>query len=427
MSNETPIESGPFKNWAGNIVFGATRKAQPRTLTEVQELVASSERIRAVGTAHSFSPIADTTGVHISVANLDADLCISPDRSFVTVVAGIKYGDLAKLLHSAGLALHNMASLPHISVGGAIATGTHGSGDLNGNLATAVVSLQIVTANGSVVELSPENNSNVFKGAVIGLGALGIVTRVGLRVQPAYSVSQVIFAGLTHNTLCSNFDEVFSSSYSVSAFTTWRDGPDCQLFLKRRNDMTEQLLAEEWLGARRQHTQIHPLPEYPADCCTEQCGIPGPWHERLPHFRLDFTPSFGDELQTEYLVPRSNAVEALHRVKALRAAIGPLLQVSEIRTIAADDLWLSGSYGRDSVGIHFTWNNNSAVLAVLPLIEAALYPLGARPHWGKLFTTEPTQIANTYPQFLAFTELVHDWDPGGKFTNSLLGSVFDSR
>ncbi len=427
MSNTPSNETGEFKNWAGNVVFKATRKAQPRTLTEVQELVASSERIRAVGTAHSFSSIADTDGIQISVAHLESDVHISPDRSVATVSAGIKYGELAKLLDSVGLALHNMASLPHISVGGAIATGTHGSGDLNGNLATAVVSLQIVTANGSVVELSPENNSNAFKGAVIGLGALGIVTRVGLRVQPAYAVSQVVFAGMDCNTLCSNFDEVFSSSYSVSAFTTWQDGPDCQLFLKRRNNKTEQLVAEEWLGARRRHTRVHPLPEYPADCCTEQCGIPGPWYERLPHFRLDFTPSVGDELQTEYLVPRSNAVEALRRVKALRAAISPLLQVSEIRTIAADDLWLSGSYGRDSVGIHFTWNNNSAVLAILPLIEAALYPLGARPHWGKLFTTEPTQIANTYPQFLAFAELVHEWDPGGKFANSLLGSVFDSR
>lgn len=427
MSNTPSIETGKFKNWAGNVVFKATRKAQPRTLTEVQELVASSERIRAVGTAHSFSSIADTDGIQISVAHLESDVHISPDRSVVTVSAGIKYGELAKLLDSAGLALHNMASLPHISVGGAIATGTHGSGDANGNLATAVVGLEIVTANGSVVHLSPDKNGDIFKGAVVGLGALGIVTRVALCVQPAYAVSQVVFAGMDCNTLCSNFDEVFSSSYSVSAFTTWRDGPDCQLFLKRRNNKTEQLVAEEWLGARRQHTRVHPLPEYPADCCTEQCGIPGPWYERLPHFRLDFTPSVGDELQTEYLVPRSNAVEALRRVKSLRAAISPLLQVSEIRTIAADDLWLSGSYGRDSVGIHFTWTNDGAVLEVLPLIEAELYPLGARPHWGKLFTMEPTQIANIYPQFLAFTELVHDWDPGGKFTNSLLGSVFDSR
>ena len=424
MTNTPVVEGGQFKNWAGNVVFGATRKVLPHTLAEVQELVASSEHIRAVGAAHSFSSIADTTGVHINLANLDTDLCISPDRSFVTVAAGTKYGELAILLDRAGLALHNMASLPHISVGGAIATGTHGSGDLNGNLATAVVSLQIVTANGKVVELSPDSNGDAFKGAVVSLGAMGIVTRVGLRVQPAYSVSQVVFAGMDCDSLFANFEEIFSSSYSVSAFTKWQEGPDCQLFLKQRNETNERWVALELMGALRRKIRVHPLPEHSADCCTEQLGIPGPWHERLPHFRLDFTPSFGDELQTEYLVPRSSAVEALRRVKALRDTIGPLLQVSEIRTIAADDLWLSGSYGRDSVGIHFTWHNDSAVLGVLPLLDAALYPLGARPHWGKLFTMAPTQIAKTYPQFTAFTEMVRHWDPTGKFTNSVFESIF---
>lgn len=424
MTNTSVVEGGQFKNWAGNVVFGATRKALPRTLAEVQELVASSEHIRAVGAAHSFSSIADTTGVHINLANLDTDLRISSDRSFVTVAAGTTYGELAILLDRAGLALHNMASLPHISVGGAIATGTHGSGDLNGNLATAVVSLQIVTANGKVVELSPDSNGDAFKGAVVSLGAMGIVTRVGLRVQPAYSVSQVVFAGMDCDSLFANFEEIFSSSYSVSAFTKWQEGPDCQLFLKQRNETNERWVALELMGALRRKIRVHPLPEHSADCCTEQLGIPGPWHERLPHFRLDFTPSFGDELQTEYLVPRSSAVEALRRVKALRDTIGPLLQVSEIRTIAADDLWLSGSYGRDSVGIHFTWHNDSAVLGVLPLLDAALYPLGARPHWGKLFTMAPTQIAKTYPQLTAFTEMVRHWDPTGKFTNSVFESIF---
>lgn len=424
MTNTSVVEGGQFKNWAGNVVFGATRKALPRTLAEVQELVASSEHIRAVGAAHSFSSIADTTGVHINLANLDTDLRISSDRSFVTVAAGTTYGELAILLDRAGLALHNMASLPHISVGGAIATGTHGSGDLNGNLATAVVSLQIVTANGKVVELSPDSNGDAFKGAVVSLGAMGIVTRVGLRVQPAYSVSQVVFAGMDCDSLFANFEEIFSSSYSVSAFTKWQDGPDCQLFLKQRNETNERWVALELMGALRRKIRVHPLPEHSADCCTEQLGIPGPWHERLPHFRLDFTPSFGDELQTEYLVPRSSAVEALRRVKALRDTIGPLLQVSEIRTIAADDLWLSGSYGRDSVGIHFTWHNDSAILGVLPLLDATLYPLGARPHWGKLFTMAPTQIAKTYPQLTAFTEMVRHWDPTGKFTNLLLETIF---
>jgi xylitol oxidase len=153
----------------------------------------------------------------------------------------------------------------------------------------------------------------------------------------------------------------------------------------------------------------------PADNCTTQLGVPGPWHERLPHFRLDFTPSAGDELQSEFLVPRARAVEALTAVDGIRDRVAPVLQISEIRSIAADDLWLSPSYGRDTIGIHFTWiADSAAVLPVVSAVEEQLAPFEPRPHWGKVFTIDASAVTARYDRWPDFERLAAQYDPGGK-------------
>ena len=137
-------------NWAGNIVYRAARVARPRTVSEAQELVAANGRVRAVGTGHSFNRIADTPGVLISLADLPSAIEIDPGRAAVTLPGGISYRELTEQLNAAGFALRSMASLPHLSVAGAVATATHGSGDANGNLATVVSGLELITADGSM-------------------------------------------------------------------------------------------------------------------------------------------------------------------------------------------------------------------------------------------------------------------------------------
>jgi xylitol oxidase len=318
-----------------------------------------------------------------------------------------------------------MASLGHISVAGTVATGTHGSGDRNPTLSAGVRALDLVTADGDLVRLSAEADPVVFAGAVVALGALGVVPTLELAIEPAFTVRQYAVDGVSHAALLEHFDEVFSSAYSVSLFTCWAPDLTGQVWLKRRDEGpwdSAGLLDGTVADGKR-----HPLPGHDPVHCTEQGGVPGPWHERLPHFRLDFTPSSGDELQTEYLVPRTRAVALLRELEGLAARIHPVLQVSEIRTMAADGLWLSGAYGRDTVGIHFTWHRRPEdVLPLLPELDALFGAHGGRPHWGKLFEADPESLAARYPQFPAFADLAARFDPAGKFRNRMLDWLLET-
>lgn len=385
---------------------------RPRTVDELQETVAASARIRPLGSRHSFNRIADTDAVQVSVEQLPEVFRVNDDAT-VTVNAAVRYGELVDRLDEAGLALHNLASLPHISIAGAVATGTHGSGDRNGSLATAVAGLQIVTASAELIEV--RRGDPDFDGMVVALGLLGVVTEVTLDVEPAYEVRQHVFEGLSWSAIQENFDTITSSAYSVSMFTDWGDGASTT-WLKSRGDSVRT----ELFDARAATAGVHPLPGLSAELTTQQLGQPGPWWGRLPHFRLEFTPSSGEELQTEYVVPRVHALEAIDAVRALAPRVQPLLLVSEIRTIAADSLWLSPSHSVDCVALHFTWRQDiPGVTAFLPTLDDALAPFAARPHWGKLFETTPERLDHAYPQLGQFRELVERTDPTGKFTNEL--------
>lgn len=410
-----------LKNWAGNYTYSAARFHAPATVEELQALVRGHSRVKALGTRHSFNGIADTTEDLVSLEHFDQIVALDRERRTVTVEAGIRYGRLCQSLHREGLALHNMGSLPHISVGGACATGTHGSGVDNRNQASAVAALEMVTADGEIVALDREQHSD-FPGVVMGLGALGIVTKLTLNLVPAFEMRQDVYENLPLAQLEAHFDEVVSSGYSVSLFTDWRSASFNQVWVKRR--ITEGAASEataQLFGATRATRQLHPIAGMPVENCTQQLGVPGPWHERLPHFRMEFTPSSGEEFQSEYFVPRRHAFAALHAIDSLREHVTPLLQISEIRTIAADDLWLSPCYQQSCVGIHFTWEQSwAAVQQVLPLIEERLAPLDARPHWGKLFTMSPARLRALYPRLPDFQRLLRAYDPQGKFRNAFL-------
>jgi xylitol oxidase len=406
-------------NWAGNITFGAARVHRPTTLDELRSLVGASDRVRALGSGHSFSPVADTTGDLVSVAGLPATVDVSPDRATATVAAGMRYGEVAVALQSQGLALHNLGSLPHISVAGAVATGTHGSGPTLGNLSTAVVGIDLVTATGAVLRL--DRTDPRFPGAVVALGALGVVTAVTLAVQPTYDVAQTVYQDLPVRRLATDLDEILAAGTSVSLFTTWgRDVVD-QVWVKRRTDDPRAALAADWLDARAATEPLHPVRGMSPASCTEQLGVPGPWHQRLPHFRLDHTPSSGAELQTEYLLPRRDALAALDAVQAIAPRVSAVLQVSELRTVAADDLWLSPAYEQDSLAIHFTWIDDAAAVApVVSELEQQLAPFGARPHWGKVFTTPPAAVQPLYPRLADVAALRRELDPEDVFGNAMV-------
>ncbi|MFE2407268.1 FAD-binding protein [Kitasatospora sp. NPDC059408] len=407
-------------NWAGNITFGAERFHEPGSVDELRRIVAGSRSVRILGTGHSFNAIADTTGDLVSVAGLPR--VIEPDEraGTVTVSAGMRFGELAGVLDRAGFALHNLGSLPHISVAGACATGTHGSGVANGCLATAVRAVELVTADGALVTI--DRDAAEFPGAVVALGALGAVTRLTLDVVPAFEVRQWVYEGLPTAVLRERFDEIMAAAYSVSLFTGWRTDRIDQVWLKQRGGPDAP---GTWLGAVLADGPRHPVPGCPPEPCTPQLGVPGRWHARLPHFRPDFTPSSGDELQSEYFVARADAVAAFDALDAVRDRISPALQIGEIRTVAADALWLSPAYERDCVAYHFTWHPDAAAVAeAVRTVEEALSPFAARPHWGKVFTTAPEVIRESYPRWDDFRTLLGEFDPAGTFRNEFIARHF---
>ncbi|MET0415909.1 MAG: D-arabinono-1,4-lactone oxidase [Actinoplanes sp.] len=408
-------------NWAGNIVFGARRMHRPGSVAEVRDIVAGGGPIRVLGSGHSFNRMADTEGDLVFLGDLERVAEISDDRRSVRVDGGIRYGELAARLHAEGLALHNTASLPHISVAGAVITATHGSGERNANLAAAVSSVEFIDGTGKDVTLARGDEG--FEGAVVSLGALGVVTALTLDVVPSFEVRQYVFDNVPRASLDAHLDEMLGDGYSVSLFTNWTSRDISHAWLKR----TEPLTADQWYGGRAADGARHPVPGMPATNSTELGGVPGPWHTRLPHFRMEFTPSSGAELQSEYHVARADGLAAIDAVASIREQVAAVLQVCEVRTIAADEMWLSPNYRKDSLALHFTWiADTDAVLPVVGALEERLAPLNAVPHWGKVFTTDPSTVRSRYPRFADFQALVRRYDPDGTFRNPWLDAILGS-
>ncbi|HEY3476818.1 MAG TPA: D-arabinono-1,4-lactone oxidase, partial [Anaerolineales bacterium] len=275
---------------------------------------------------------------------------------------------------------------------------------------------------GEIVVFSREQGHEQLEGVVVGLGGLGVITQITLNISPAFEMRQDVYENLPLVQLEEHFDELTSSAYSLSLFTDWRNPIFNQVWVKRQVPAGAALKAEPQLfGAKLATSHLHPIPNLSAENCTEQMGIGGPWFERLPHFRMGFTPSSGEELQSEYILHRQHAFAAFWAINRLQDHIAPLLQVSEVRTIAADNLWMSPCYQQDCVAIHFTWRQDwDAVQHVLPLIEGALEPFDARPHWGKLFTMSHRQLKGLYEKLPDFQDLLQRYDPEGKFRNAYL-------
>ena len=422
-------QSNKLKNWAGNLEYGTDRLYSANSLEQVRDYVKKQSKLKVLGTRHCFNNIADSTHNILSLKSMDEVVALDPEAHTVTVNAGITYGQLCPYLHTRGFALHNLASLPHISIAGACSTATHGSGEKNGNLATAVSALEIVTAAGEVVKLSRQIDGEPFRGAVVGLGALGVITKITLDVQPTFMMRQYVYENLPLSEMRDHFDAIESSAYSVSLFTDWQKQRINEVWIKSRVEEGQAFEAtSEFFGAKRAIRNLHPIAELSAENCTEQMGVPGPWYERLPHFRMGFTPSAGKELQSEYFVPRRHAVDAILAVERLHDQVSPHLMISEIRAIAADNLWLSPCYEQPCVTIHFTWKQDwPAVRKLMPVIEKELAPFNARPHWGKLFTTSPAELKSIYKKIPEFVQLSKKYDPQGKFRNEFLNTnIFSS-
>lgn len=409
-----------MKNWAGNLEYASSEVRQPSSVEELADIVAGARRVKALGSRHSFNRVGDTDGVHVLLDGLPREIELDPERRTVRVSGGVSYGTLCRSLEQSGVAIHNLASLPHISVAGAVQTGTHGSGVDNQSLAGAVEAIHLVRPSGEQASLSRADGDEFLAG-VVGLGALGIITGLELSVRPSFRMRQRVLENLPWDRALANFPEIVSSAYSVSLFTDYAGGSISQVWLKALD--SEPPLGELF-GATAARTPRHPLPDMSAENCTLQMDEPGQWLDRLPHFRHEFTPSKGEELQSEFILPLEHAPAAIEAVRGLAHKLAPLLFVSEIRTGAADEFWLSPFYRQQSVALHFTWKPlQPEVEAVLPELEEVLRPFGTRPHWGKLFSPAGQDWVSLYPRFADFRSLASAHDPDGKFRNALLDSI----
>jgi alditol oxidase len=409
-------------NWAGNIEYSTDRLYYPGSVEQLADFIKKHSQLKVLGTRHCFNRIADSNHNLISLKHLDQVLALDPKALRVTVAAGITYGQLGPYLDNKGFALHNLASLPHISVAGACTTGTHGSGVTNGSLSTVVAEIEMLNPEGERVRLSEEKDAEQFQGAVVGLGALGVVTQLTLHIQPTYTVRQDVYEGLPLQQLQDHFEEILSSGYSVSLFTDWQSANFSEVWIKSRIEEGVAFgLKPEFFGARAATKNLHPIENLSAENCTQQMGVPGPWYERLPHFRMGFTPSSGRELQSEYFIPYHHGLEAILAISRLGEQLGPQLMISEIRTIAADNLWMSPCFQQACMTIHFTWKPNwPEVSRLLPLVEKELEPFNPRPHWGKLFTLSPSKLKSRYKNLSGFQKMISHFDPHGKFRNEFL-------
>jgi xylitol oxidase len=409
----------PERNWSGTYAYRAEQLHRPRTVDELQRLVqTASSSLHALGTRHSFNDIADAVGI-VSLEALPGSVRINEDTHTVSVPAAMRYGDLARHLHEAGWALSNLPSLPHISVAGSVATATHGSGNANQSLASAVTAMRLVTGTADLVQI--DHTSPDFPGAVVHLGALGVVIELTLAIEPSFVVRQVVYEHLPWDQLTGSFEEVMGAGYSVSAITDFAGDYLDMLWVKSRvDDGLSATMPVELFGARAATKKLHPTRGNDPLHCTPQLGESGLWYERLPHFLLEFTPSSGAEIQSEYLLDRKYASQVIEALRGLGHAIAPVVKSAEIRTIAADEFWLSPAYQQDVFGVHFTWQPDAAaVSALVESIEEALQPYHPRPHWAKVFG-EAHQWSELYPRLPDFRRLAEAYDPRGIFRNTYL-------
>ena len=406
-----------MKNWSGNIEYRPAEIARPSSISELQKVVADSSNVRAYGSGHSFNTLADTDGTLIAFSEFDKNIEIDSSKMLVRVPAGVRYGEVAPKLHANGFALRNMGSLPHITVVGATSTGTHGSGVGNKNLSGSIAEIELITATGDAITL----DQSELPAARVALGSIGIIHHLTLDIVPTYEVAQTVYFDLPFVQLISNLDAILSAGYSVSVLSMWGDEFVDQVWVKSKIGTNPVLTQNEWFGAKLATRKSNPIREADSAAATEQFGLPGPWFERLPHFKLDFTPSFGEELQTEYFIDRKDAPAALNAIYKIHEELSELIMVCEMRTVAQDENWLSEAYGRETFVFHFTWRPNiPAVEKLLLKIEASLEPFKARPHWGKVFTNNAFDFSSLYPKFNSFLTYRGTYDPSRKFVNKLL-------
>ncbi|MFD2763702.1 D-arabinono-1,4-lactone oxidase [Micromonospora eburnea] len=425
-----------WSNWAGNQHSTAALVTHPRTVAEVVDAVGAAagagRTIRAVGSGHSFTGAALTDGHRLDLSDLDTGVTVDAARRLVTVPAGMTLHALNELLATHGLALPNLGDIDAQTVAGALSTGTHGTGARLGCLSTFVTALTLVTGTGEVLHCSAEAHRDVFAAARVGLGAVGVLVEVTLRCVDAFvlraherpAALDAVLADLP--SLVGEHDHVefywFPYTTRVQVKTNDRVDADDRPLPRWRGWLDDEFLANSvFAGACRLGRAVPALA--PGISAVSARALT----ERTYTGRSDLvfcTPRRVRFVEMEYALPRAVLPAALD---ALRRIVDGLpfkvLFPVEVRFTAADDIWLSHGYGRDSVYLAIHQYVGMPFEPYFRAFEEVATELGGRPHWGKLHYRDAASLATAYPKFADFLTVRDRLDPDRLFTNPYLARV----
>ncbi|MFJ1706202.1 D-arabinono-1,4-lactone oxidase [Kitasatospora sp. NPDC088346] len=426
-----------WRNWAGNQSARPSRVVAPASAQELGEVVRRAAEdgrtVKAVGSGHSFTAIAAAgDGVLVRPDGLTAVRGIDHEAGTVTVESGLPLHRLNRLLTTAGLSLTNMGDIEVQTVAGATSTGTHGTGRDSGSLAAQIRAVEIVLADGSVQQCSPTENAELFQGARLGLGALGVISAVTLGVEPAFL--------LTAHEQPMAFDEVlerFDDLTAVNEHFEFYWFPHTDRCSTKRNNRSQgpaaplpgfkAWLDDDFLSNTVWECACRVGRRFPGTIPTIAQLASRAWSERTftdTAYRVFTSPRKVRFTEMEYAVPREAADTVLRELKVLVERSDWRISFPvEVRTAPADDLWLSTAHGRDSVYIAVHLYRGSPEQGYFTEVEKLMAAHAGRPHWGKLHTRDAEYLASVYPRFGDFTALRDKVDPGRLFANDYLRRV----
>ena len=428
---------GKWSNWSGNVRFKPSAIIEPKDEIDLAIAIRKTEgHLRFPGSGHSFAPLNQTDGSLIDLSAFVGLKGFDPQREVASIAAATPLWGLGSLLHPLGYALKSMPDIDRQTLGGAVATGTHGSGLTLGSLSADVASFRLMLPTGEIVHCSPEENADIYAAGRLSLGLLGVLTEIDMKVQPAYKLQRTFFRhpvqelfrqldGLVHANRNLSF---FWFPHSEVAVCRSLNETECQaptrhsartLFTRgERRRVDEYVLSAVAETLRYMPGMLKPAHRFFAATMFKRQKVR--WsHEIYPAAR---TVRY---VAMEYAVPYERGAEAMQEVaEAIRKSkiLMPLPLI--YRTVAADDVWLSPFCDRTSATISVNQYAKMDSERLFSMCETILRRYGGRPHWGKIHSATRNELAELYPHFEDFCALRRKLDPQGKFLNDHLGPLF---
>ncbi|MGW6979712.1 D-arabinono-1,4-lactone oxidase [Streptomyces sp. NPDC054932] len=435
-ARQRSTERTAWRNWAGNITATPTRVVSPASVGELQEAVRRAAedglRVKAVGTGHSFTAAAATDGVLVRPQALAGILSIDRAAGTVTVAAGTVLRDLNRALAAEGLSLTNMGDIMEQTVSGATSTGTHGTGRDSASIAAQIRGLELVTADGRLLNCSDKENPEVFAAARVGIGALGIVTAITFAVEPVFFLS-AREEPMGFERVTAEFEQHFAENEHFEFYWFPHTG-NCNTKRNNRSQgpaappgpvsawIEDELLSNGLFQAVNSLGRAVPA-TIPSIARVASRALSARTYTDIP-YKVFTSPRRVRFVEMEYALPREQVVEALRELRAMVDRSG--LRISfpvEVRTAPADDITLSTASGRETAYIAVHMYKGTPYQSYFTAAERIFTAHGGRPHWGKVHTRDAGYFAEVYPRFGEFTALRDRLDPNRVFGNDYLRRV----